>query len=120
MSHLSVIADKERVHQVFNNLISNALKFTSEGHIEVGYQAPVHGEVVFYVKDSGIGIAKEHQALIFKRFRQVETELTVQFGGNGLGLAITKHLVELMDGRIWVDSKLGHGATFFFTLPLVP
>lgn len=116
--HISVIADKDRLYQVFNNLISNALKFTSEGIIEVGYQAPTNGELVFYVRDTGIGIAKEDQSIIFKRFRQVETEQTVHLGGNGLGLAITKHLVELMNGHIWVESTYGSGSTFFFSLPL--
>lgn len=112
-----VLADKERMFQVLNNLISNALKFTDEGYIEVGYQ-PATDLVTFYVKDTGIGIAPEHHALVFKRFRQVEVDTSRLFGGNGLGLAICKHLVGLMGGTIWVESEEGKGATFYFTLPL--
>ena len=112
-----VIADKERLVQVFNNLISNALKFTSEGHIEIGcYQS---GEMVeFYVKDTGIGIPADYLEKIFVRFRQVEASYTRKYGGNGLGLAISKNLVELMGGKIRVESELGKGSTFYFTLPL--
>ncbi|NLT03304.1 MAG: PAS domain S-box protein [Bacteroidales bacterium] len=114
---VSVLADKERMLQVLNNLISNALKFTDEGYIEVGYQ-PTDEQVTFYVKDTGIGIDPEYHTLIFKRFRQVEAGTSRVFGGNGLGLAICKHLVGLMGGTLWVDSEKGKGATFYFTLPL--
>lgn len=115
-SDVFVLADQERLRQVFNNLISNALKFTSEGGIEVGCKA-WNEWVEFYVKDTGIGIPPEFHIVIFDRFRQVEGEKTRKYGGNGLGLAITKNLIELMGGRIWVESELGKGATFYFTLP---
>ena len=111
-----IFADIDRLNQIFNNLISNALKFTIKGHIEIGYQP--FGELVeFYVKDTGIGIPTEYHSKIFDRFRQVETEKTRNYDGNGLGLAITKNLVELMDGKIWVESKSGKGSVFYFTLP---
>lgn len=111
-----VFADPERLFQVINNLISNALKFTSEGFIEIGYR--LAGEMVeFHVKDPGIGISSEYHRTIFDRFRQVETSNARSFGGNGLGLAISKNLIELMGGKIWVESELGNGSTFYFTLP---
>ncbi len=111
-----VIADKERLQQIFNNLISNALKFTATGYIEVGCE--LSGDMIkFYVRDTGIGIPKAFLDLIFDRFRQVETSLTRKSGGNGLGLAISKNLVELMGGTIWVESETGKGSTFYFTLP---
>lgn len=114
----AILADKERLHQIFNNLISNALKFTSEGYIQVG--CTTVGEMVeFYVKDTGIGILPKFHTQIFDRFRQVETPMTRKFGGNGLGLTITKNLVELMGGTIRLESEPGKGSTFFFTVPLL-
>ncbi|HET6559551.1 MAG TPA: ATP-binding protein, partial [Prolixibacteraceae bacterium] len=112
-----IYADNERLNQVFCNLISNAMKFTPEGHIEIGYQ-PKDNEVEFFVKDTGIGISPEFHEKIFERFRQVETEKTRKYGGNGLGLAITKNLIELMDGKIWLQSEPGEGTAFYFTLPV--
>jgi signal transduction histidine kinase len=113
-----VLADKERLHQIFNNLISNALKFTSEGFIEIGYK-PLGDMVEFHVKDTGIGISPVFYDKIFERFRQVEAEKTRKYGGNGLGLSITKNLVELMGGKIWLESEEGKGSTFYFTLPAI-
>lgn len=118
ITEITILADKERLHQVFNNLISNALKFTSEGYLEVGCRP--HGQMLeFYVKDTGIGIDPKFHAKVFERFRQVETAFTRKVGGNGLGLAITKNLIELMGGEIWLESEQGKGSTFFFTVPLV-
>ncbi len=115
-SNSNVFADKERLLQIFNNLISNALKFTSEGHIKIGFR--LTGDMVeFHVKDTGIGIPADYHQKIFDRFRQVEASYTRKYGGNGLGLAISKKLIELMGGKIWVESELGKGATFYFTLP---
>lgn len=111
-----IFADTDRLKQIFNNLISNAIKFTSTGSIEIGYQ-PKGNLVEFYVKDTGIGIPVEYQEKIFERFRQVESSTTRKFGGNGLGLAITRNLVELMGGKIWLESELGKGTVFRFTLP---
>lgn len=111
-----ILADKERLQQIFNNLISNAIKFTSEGYIEMGCRQ-VGDMVEFHVKDTGIGIPANYHEQIFDRFRQVETSITRKFGGNGLGLAISKNLVILMAGKIWVESEVGKGSTFYFTLP---
>ncbi|MDP3913227.1 MAG: PAS domain S-box protein [Bacteroidota bacterium] len=112
-----IVADTDRLSQVMNNLIGNALKFTSVGNIEIGYQ-PKGKMVEFFVKDTGIGIPTEYHDQIFKRFRQVEGEKMRKFGGNGLGLAITKNLVELMGGKIRLESKIGEGSKFYFTMPM--
>jgi len=113
-----ILADRERLLQVFNNLISNALKFTSEGYIELGCRL-VGDMVEFHVKDTGIGIPADYHQKVFDRFRQVEASYTRKYGGTGLGLAISKKLVELMGGEIWVESKFGEGSTFYFSLPCV-
>ncbi|HAH23733.1 MAG TPA: hypothetical protein DCL77_08245 [Prolixibacteraceae bacterium] len=111
-----VFADSERLSQIFNNLISNALKFTPYGTIEISHQLK-DSFVEFCISDTGIGIGVEYHDIIFERFRQVESEKTRTYGGNGLGLAITKNLVELMGGKIWVQSESGKGSSFYFTLP---
>lgn len=112
----AILADTDRLRQIFNNIIGNAIKFTENGSIEMGYQTK--GKMVeFYVRDTGICIPAEYHELIFERFRQVEFEKTRKYGGNGLGLAISKNLVELMGGRIWFESEEGKGSTFYFTLP---
>ncbi len=113
---LIILADTERLHQVFNNLIGNALKFTMNGYVQIEYQAK-EGMVHFRVTDTGIGIPAEFHDKIFDRFRQVEDSTTRKYGGNGLGLAITKNLIELMDGKIWLESEPGMGTSFYFTLP---
>jgi PAS domain S-box-containing protein len=116
VEEIFVLADTDRLSQVFNNLIGNALKFTIGGYIEIGYLSQGN-KVEFFVKDTGIGIPVQYQDIIFDRFRQVEEDKTRKYGGNGLGLAISKNLVELMSGNIWVKSQPGHGSEFYFTLP---
>lgn len=109
--------DSYRIKQIFSNLIGNALKFTHEGYIEIGFRP--YGEFIeFHVKDTGIGIAAEFHQAIFERFRQVDTARTRKYGGNGLGLAISKNLVELMGGTIWVESEQDKFSKFFFTIPI--
>lgn len=109
--------DIYRIRQIFNNLIGNALKFTTNGFIEIGYYSD-KSNITFYVKDSGIGIAPEFHKDIFKRFRQVDETKTRKYGGNGLGLSISKNLVKILGGKIWVDSEEGKGSTFYFSLPI--
>jgi signal transduction histidine kinase len=111
-----IFADVDRLTQVFNNLIGNALKFTETGSIEMGYQTNLK-MVKFFVRDTGIGIPTASQNIIFERFRQLEDAKNRKYGGNGLGLSIAKNLVELMAGKIWVESEAGKGAAFYFTLP---
>jgi signal transduction histidine kinase len=115
-----VTADERKVKQVLVNLLSNAVKFTPEGgRIEVR-AALADGTAEIAVSDTGIGIAAEHQELIFEEFRQVGTDYARKREGTGLGLALARRFVGLHGGRIWVKSEPGVGSTFTFTLPLSP
>jgi|GEM_PF-615080 len=114
--YCNVVTDEVKLTQVITNLINNALKFTLKGYIEFGVSKE-DDLLKFYVKDTGIGITPENQLLVFERFRQVETDLTRHFGGSGLGLSISKAFVEVLGGRIWLESEFGKGSTFFFTIP---
>ena len=114
--------DKLRLSQVFTNLIGNALKFTSEGSVtvEVGC-TQLHGstiELLVRVKDTGVGIEKDHQEKLFEAFTQADASVTRQYGGTGLGLAISRQLVERMGGKIWLESEPGRGSVFSFTAQL--
>ncbi len=115
----TVITDETKLSQIINNLLSNAIKFTNDGEIEMGYSVE-NQFLIFYVKDSGIGISPTHHSIVFERFRQVEVDDSRKYGGTGLGLSISKAFVELMGGQIWVESELGKGATFYFTIPYIP
>jgi len=110
--------DPARLQQVLMNLIDNAIKFTGQGHITVscGYSPDNPAEFIFSVTDTGIGISEDKQESIFQNFSQGDSSTTRKFGGTGLGLTISRHLVELMGGRIWVKSKRGQGSTFYFTI----
>ncbi len=108
--------DKEKVYAVLTNLVKNALKFTQVGSIEFGYQNK-DNFIEFYVKDTGIGVSKKHQQLIFERFRQGSESLNRNYEGAGLGLSISKAYVEMLGGQIWLESEEGEGSTFYFTLP---
>lgn len=111
-----VESDSDRIRQIINNLVGNAIKFTDSGYIEISYH--VKGDyLVFRVKDTGIGIPHDFQKKIFERFRQVDAGFSRKYGGNGLGLAITKNLVELLGGEIWVNSEPEQGSSFYFSLP---
>ena len=111
------ITDETKLIQILTNLIDNAIKFTHEGTVEIGCQRYNSKELEFYVRDSGIGIPKKYHKSIFERFSQVQSTFTREYGGMGLGLSISKVYVELLGGRIWLDSKPGKGSTFHFTLP---
>ena len=114
----AVTADREAIHQVFANLIGNALKYGAEGGcIAVGARTRENG-VEFYVRDSGPGIPSEHLPRLFERFYRVDKARSRESGGTGLGLAIAKHIVLAHGGAIRAESELNHGATFLFTLPL--
>lgn len=113
-----VLADEIRVRQVLLNLVSNACKFTNVGEVAVGAKAEA-GEVVIWVRDTGIGIAENDQLRIFNQFEQVESYDTREHTGTGLGLSISRWLVELHGGRMWLESDLGKGSIFSFSLPRV-
>ncbi|MCD4665598.1 MAG: PAS domain S-box protein, partial [Bacteroidales bacterium] len=122
----AILTDPARLKQIISNLLNNSIKFTEKGYIEFGYniskQSQPEGtktnEILFYVKDTGIGIEKEKQEIVFKRFRQINDTYTTKHGGTGLGLAIAKNLVEKLGGRIWVNSEHEKGSVFYFKLPL--
>jgi len=113
-----VKADREAIHQVFSNLIENAMKYAgSGGRIVLGARASERG-VEFYVRDFGPGIASEHLPRLFERFYRVDKARSRESGGTGLGLAIAKHIVLAHAGIIRAESELNHGSTFLFTLPI--
>jgi len=113
-----LVGDERKVKQVVLNLLSNAVKFTPEGG-RISLKAGLtDGTVEISVTDTGIGIAPDDQAAIFEEFRQVGTDETRKQEGTGLGLTLAKKFVELHGGRIWVESELGRGSTFTFTLPV--
>lgn len=113
----SISADYLRLQQVLANLLNNAVKFTNTGFIEFGYFKGDADQMVFFVKDTGIGIQPSMHQLIFERFRQVDESFSRSYGGTGLGLAICKGLLQLMGGKIWVESDGLQGSTFYFSLP---
>jgi len=112
-------SDQTRIRQVLSNLIGNAIKFTDTGYIRFGYTLTEDGDKLrVFVEDTGIGISKSKQGCIFERFRQAHDEkIQSVYGGTGMGLAISKNLVEMMGGEISVESEEGIGSTFYFTLP---
>jgi len=119
LNEIIIFTDENRLKQIIQNLINNAIKFTSKGFVELGFNLINNKQFIeFYVKDTGIGISKQNQAFIFGRFRKIENLSGNLFRGTGLGLSICKHLVKLLGGQIGVESELGHGSIFHFTIPL--
>lgn len=114
-----VLTDKVKLKQIFINLISNAFKFTDEGFIEGGCQLD-EGNMLFYVTDTGIGIPADKHQFIFDRFTQLNQGGKKNIGGTGLGLSIVKALVNLLGGKIYLESEPGRGSTFYFTIPYKP
>jgi len=111
-----IYSDEAKVYQIIANLISNAIKFSGSGNIDFGYV--VKDKLIqFYVKDTGIGIPEALYNKVFDNFIQAEFKMSRAYEGSGLGLAICKGLVGLLGGRIWVESEVSKGSTFFFTLP---
>jgi signal transduction histidine kinase len=118
------VTDAVRLKQIFSYLISNAIRFSETGAIEIGYLVDPEdsansttSSLTFYIKDNGIGIEKEHQQDIFKPFYKIENTCGKIYGGTGIGLAIAKNLLDLLEGKIWVDSELEKGSTFYFKIP---
>ena len=118
--------DPDRLRQILVNLVGNAIKFTHKGSVVVDVAPETSGpeadpfRLHFIVRDTGIGIPVEKQQIIFEAFSQVDGSTTRHYGGTGLGLTITKRLVRMMGGKVWVESRLGEGSTFHFTLKLAP
>jgi signal transduction histidine kinase/ActR/RegA family two-component response regulator len=115
-SDIIINSDEAKIQKVIENLLDNSFKFTQSGFIEIGFSEE-SDNILFYVKDTGIGIDKEHHNAIFQNFRQVELTPTRLYGGPGLGLSICKGFVEFLGGKIWIDSELHKGTTVFFSIP---
>jgi PAS domain S-box-containing protein len=119
--NLSIISDPYRFRQILINLIGNSIKFTEKGHIKFGYNIEPEGHngfIRFFVEDTGIGLTEKEKTEIFKQFRKAHTDDKEKlYRGAGLGLAISKTLINKLGGDIWVESKKGKGSTFYFTLP---
>ena len=117
---VTLTADPTRIRQVLLNLVNNAIKFTAEGFVAIHAtvdRIETRGAILHVtVTDSGIGLSEPQQKVIFEAFRQADGSTTRRYGGTGLGLSICKRLVEMMGGEIWVESRLGHGSTFHFTV----
>ncbi|OFY07119.1 MAG: hypothetical protein A2W99_02435 [Bacteroidetes bacterium GWF2_33_16] len=116
-SDLIINTDQEKLKQILSSLLDNAIKFTESGRIEFGFIVSGNNQIEFFVKDTGIGLEESKQSLIFERFRQVDEGTTRKYTGAGIGLSISKSLVEMLDGKIWVESTLGKGSTFIIKLP---
>jgi PAS domain S-box-containing protein len=119
-SSLFINTDIDRLKQVIKNLIDNAIKFTDRGHVEFGYQIQKNNrkqELLIFVKDTGIGIPKKKQSIIFESFTQASDSDSKIYGGTGLGLAISKRIVELLGGKIWLESEKNSGSSFYISFP---
>ena len=117
---IQIFSDPLRIQQVLSNLINNGLKYTEKGFVEFGYKFDINQKnpvITFSVKDTGIGLSTDQQKIIFSRFTKVEDNKKKLYRGAGLGLAISKNIIKLLDGDIWVESELNHGSTFYFTVP---
>ncbi|MBK8398892.1 MAG: response regulator [Leptospiraceae bacterium] len=114
----AILGDENRIQQILINLIGNAVKFTDSGEIKIHTQNKTEKELIVIISDTGIGIPEEKFGSIFQSFEQVDASISREYGGTGLGLSITKTLIELHGGKIWVESEVGNGSNFFFTLPI--
>ncbi|PKP37197.1 MAG: PAS domain-containing sensor histidine kinase, partial [Bacteroidetes bacterium HGW-Bacteroidetes-15] len=110
--------DSEKIYAILINLIKNAIKYSQGNSIEFGYNK-IDGFIEYFVKDNGIGIPREKQNIIFDRFTQVESISKIRNEGAGLGLAISKAYVEILEGKIWLESEEKKGTSFFFTIPFM-
>lgn len=117
---MNFYGDSLRVNQILINLVSNAIKFTNEGSVEVSIEKKQHNIFRFCIADTGIGLNPQEINKLFNSFTQADDSITRKFGGTGLGLAICKQLVELMNGKIWIESKVGIGSEFIFDIELEP
>ncbi len=120
---LAVRSDPTRLRQVLTNLVSNAIKFTERGAVEIRItkraESRTHNELMFAIRDTGVGLSEETQAKLFRPFSQADSSTTRTFGGTGLGLMICKRIIDLMGGQIGVRSELGKGSIFYFSVPLL-
>ena len=114
----TILTNDEIIDKVLGHLLDNAVKFTREGDVSFGYE-PQLDSFLFYVKDTGIGIPRGKEEVIFDLFRQADIDATREFGGNGLGLALARKYLGVLGGKIWVESHPQEGSAFYFTVPLM-
>jgi len=114
---LQIYTDQARFKQILSVLIDNAIKFTEKGQISFGFIHPDTNHIQFFVKDTGIGIEEQYREIIFERFRQVDESISKRYGGSGIGLSVAKNLTKLLNGKLWFESTLGAGTTFYFEIP---
>ncbi len=112
----TILTDNQKLNGILTNLIKNAIKFTDKGSVAFGYELKAD-KLEFYIKDTGIGIPEGRQQAIFNHFEQADIEDTRVFEGSGLGLAIAKSYVEVLGGKIWLNTEEGIGSEFMFTIP---
>jgi len=118
LEQVQINTDEAKISRIIGHLIDNAVKFTNKGFVSFLCKPLDNGYLQFEIKDSGIGISEEFLTIIFNPFRQVETSTTRNFGGSGIGLSLVKSYVELLQGEIWINSKLGVGTEVYFTIPM--
>lgn len=118
VNDLIVNTDEKRLRQVLSSLLNNAVKFTNKGYIDFGYNLKNLSTLEFYVRDTGIGIPDDKREVIFEKFKVVNVALSKKIGGAGLGLTLSKNLVKLLGGEIWLESSEEEGTTFYFTIPI--
>lgn len=116
--NFQIQADAYKLKRALSHLVSNALKYSNEGFIEIGYNFGQNNNIDFFVKDEGIGFSKDKLEVIFSQFRQLDETPTRQFGGLGLGLTIAQKFTSMLNGRLWAESEPGKGSTFWISLPL--
>ncbi len=116
-TNLTFNVDEGVLQRIMHNILNNALKFTSQGYIRYGCRHYDENHLLFYVSDSGIGIPAQYHQMIFEHFTQQDGSLTKQYEGTGIGLAVTKKMIECLNGKIWLESEEGKGSSFYFILP---
>ncbi len=117
-SSFKLITDEDILQRIVSNILNNALKFTSKGFIKYGCKQHDKENLLFYVSDSGIGIPAQYHQMIFEHFTQKDSSFSKAYEGTGIGLAVTKKMIECLNGKIWLESEEGKGSSFYFTLPI--
>jgi len=116
LTNVIIYSDCFRIKQILDNIINNAIKFTNKGHVKIGYSIEIKN-IIFWVEDTGIGIPNNKFDYIFEKFTQIDEGYSKKYPGGGLGLSITKKLVNIMGGEIWLKSTINKGTTFYFSIP---
>jgi signal transduction histidine kinase len=118
IEEIKIFTDLDKLSKVLSYLLENAVKFTEKGKIDFGYALQDKNNILFYVKDTGPGICKSEQEKVFQKFTQVDNSYTRIYSGAGLGLSLSKEIVKLLGGKLYIDSQVNQGCTFYFTIPL--